>query len=105
VKTYSVDMRHAASKRALNATPGNRLDPLRVRLETDAEAVDWARAALLDFARGRSGEAYAYVEAAVIELLPIGRLVDGKDYRRVGRWVCNADGLVWRDSQAAMAEL
>jgi hypothetical protein len=102
VKTYSVDLRHAASKRMLNATPDNRLDPLRSRLETDAEAIAWARGELLDFARRRSGEDYQYVEAAVIELLPIGRLVAGKDYRRLGRWVCNADGLIWRPA-AAMA--
>jgi hypothetical protein len=100
VQTYSVDLRHAASKRALNATPDNRLDPLRRRLETDAEAVAWARAELLDFARHRSGEDYQYVEAAVIALLPIGQLVGGKDYRRLGRWVCNADGLTWRPSPA-----
>src|SRR5207249_3404820 len=55
VKTYSVDLRHAASKRALNATPDNRLDPLRRRLEADGEAVAWARDELMDFARRRSG--------------------------------------------------
>lgn len=100
MKTYSVDLRHAASKRALNATPDNRLDPLRSRLETDAEAIEWARSELMDFARHRSGDDYQYVEAAVIELLPIGKVVDGKDYRRLGRWVCNADGVIWRESPA-----
>jgi len=98
VKTYTVELRHAASKRALNATPDNRLDPLNQRLASDAEAVAWARETMMDFARGRGGRDYQYVEAAVLELLPIGQLLDGKDYRRLGRWVCNADGIAWRQA-------
>ena len=100
MKTYCVELRHAPSKRLLNATPDNRLDPLRTRLASDAEAADWARAELLDFARHRRGDDYQYVEASVIELLPIGKVVDDKDFRRLGRWVCNADGLIWRDTPA-----
>jgi hypothetical protein len=98
VKTYSVELRHAISKRKINSLPNNRLSPLRKRLPTDADAIAWAQGELLDFARRRSGPFYQYVEAAVIELLAIGQTIDGKDYRRLGRWVCNADGLTWRDS-------
>jgi hypothetical protein len=98
MKTYSVELRHAQSKRKLNALADNRLDPLRRRLPTDPEAIAWAQGELLEFARRRAGPKYQYVEAAVIELLPIGKLVEGKDYRRLGRWVCNADGIVWRES-------
>ena len=98
MKTYNLDLRHAPSKRRLNALADNRLDPLKTRLAGDAAAVAWAQGELLDFARRRRGENYRYVEAAVSELLPFGQLQDGKDYRRLGRWVCNADGLVWRDS-------
>lgn len=101
MKTYSVELRHAVSKRKINALPNNRLSPLKKRLPTDADAIAWAQGELLDFARRRSGPFYQYVEAAVIELLTFGLLIDGKDYRRVGRWVCNADGLTWRDSPAS----
>ena len=38
----------------------------------------------------------------MIELLPFGTLIDGKDFRRLGRWVCNADGLNWRHSLGAL---
>lgn len=38
-----------------------------------------------------------------MELLPFGELIDDKDYRRLGRWVCNADGLIWRESEMAGA--
>ena len=34
-----------------------------------------------------------------MELLPFGELIGGKDYRRLGRWVCNADGLNWRSAR------
>ena len=101
MKTYTVELRHAASKRALNATPDNRLDPLNRRLESDAEAAAFARDTLMDFARRRGGADYRYVEAAVLELLPIGQTLEGKDYRRLGRWVCNADGVTWRPATAA----
>ena len=36
----------------------------------------------------------------MVELLPFGQIHDGKDYRRLGRWVCNADGLIWREALA-----
>jgi len=55
----------------------------------------------MEFARRRGGPDYQYVEAAVLELLPIGQLLDGKDYRRLGRWVCNADGIAWRPADGA----
>jgi hypothetical protein len=32
MKTYNLEIRHAPSKRRLNALPDNRLDPLRRRL-------------------------------------------------------------------------
>ena len=98
MKTYSVELRHAISKRKINSLPNNRLSPLRKRLPTDADAIAWAQGELLDFARRRSGPFYQYVEASVIELLAIGQTLDGKDYRRLGRWVCNAEGLAWRES-------
>ncbi|MEO8925891.1 MAG: hypothetical protein ABI306_01895 [Caulobacteraceae bacterium] len=101
MQTYNLDLRHAPSKRRLNALADNRLDPLKTRLAGDAAAIAWAQGELLDFARRRRGENYQYVEAAVSELLPFGELRDGKDYRRLGRWVCNAEGLVWRDAAPA----
>jgi hypothetical protein len=104
MKTYNLDLRHAPSKRRLNALPGNRLEPLKARLSGDAAAIRWAQTELLDFARHARGENYQYVEAALVELLPLGQLIDGKDFRRLGRWVCNADGLNWRDSPVAALE-
>lgn len=98
MKTYSVELRHAPSKRRLNALPDNRLAPLKTRLEGDTAAIAWAQGELLDFARRRSGRNYQYVEAAVLELLPFGEFIDGKDYRRLGRWVCNPEGIVWRQA-------
>ncbi len=100
MKTYNLDLRHAPSKRRLNALPGNRLDPLKARLPDDQAAIRWAQGELLDFARKARGENYQYVEAAVTELLPFGQQFEGKDYRRLGRWVCNAEGLAWRDARA-----
>jgi hypothetical protein len=100
MKTYSLDLRHAASKRKLNALPDNRLSPLRRRLADDTAAVAWARAELIDFGRGRAGANFQYVEAALTELLPFGQIEDDKDYRRLGRWVFNADGLTWREAGA-----
>ncbi len=102
MKTYNLDLRHARSKRRLNALPNNRLEPLKTRLEGDAAAIAWAQGELLDVARRQRGVNYQYVEGALIELLPFGELIDGKDYRRLGRWVCNADGLIWRDADAAL---
>ncbi len=104
MKTYNLELRHAPSKRRLNALADNRLDPLKTRAAGDAAAIAWAQSELLDFARRRRGENYLYVEGAVSELLPFGELRDGKDYRRLGRWVSNADGLVWRDSAATPAQ-
>lgn len=103
MKTYNLDLRHAPSKRRLNALPNNRLDPLKRRLASDVEAIAWAQTELLDFARRARGAKYQYVEAALVELLPFGQIHDGKDYRRLGRWVCNADGLAWRDVDQAVA--
>ncbi len=101
MKTYSLEFRHAPSKRKLNALPGNRLEPLKIRLAADEGAIAWAQGELLEFARLRSGQNYQYVEASILELLPFGKLIEGKDYRRLGRWVCNAEGLVWRASALA----
>ncbi|MBA3812312.1 MAG: hypothetical protein H0X27_11850 [Caulobacteraceae bacterium] len=98
MKTYNLDLRHAPSKRRLNALPDNRLAPLKQRLAGDAAAIAWAQAELLEFARRRRGENFRYLEAALTELLPFGEDLDGKDYRRLGRWVSNPDGLVWRDA-------
>jgi hypothetical protein len=98
MKTYNLELRHAPSKRKLNALPDNRLEPLKKRLAADPDAIAWAQSELLDFARRRGGKNFQYVEAAVTELLPFGQVIDGKDYRRLGRWVCNADGLNWRDA-------
>lgn len=98
MKTYSLELRHAPSKRKLNALADNRLDPLKTRLEGDPAAIAWGQGELLDFARRRAGRNFQYVEAAILELLPFGETVDGKDYRRLGRWVCNADGIVWREA-------
>jgi hypothetical protein len=103
MKTYNLDLRHAPSKRKLNALADNRLAPLKKRLQADADAIAWAQGELLDFARRRGGKNFQYVEAALIELLPFGQLIDGKDYRRLGRWVCNADGLIWREAAMATA--
>lgn len=99
MKTFNLDLRHAPSKRRLNALPGNRLAPLKARLPNDVAAIAWAQGELLDVARRARGQNYQYVEAALTELLPFGQLLDGKDYRRLGRWVCNADGLVWREAE------
>jgi hypothetical protein len=104
MKTYNLDLRHAPSKRRLNALPGNRLAPLKARLPDDGAAIRWAQGELLDFARRARGENFQYVEAALTELLPFGALIDGKDYRRLGRWVCNADGLKWRESVGVMED-
>jgi hypothetical protein len=105
MKTYSLEFRHAPSKRKLNALPGNRSEPLKVRLASDEAAIAWAQGELLDFARRRSGENFQYVEASILELLPFGELIAGKDYRRLGRWVCNADGLIWRLAGSTVAEV
>lgn len=101
MKTYSLELRHAPSKRRLNALADNRLEPLKTRLEGDMAAIAWAQGELLDFARRRAGRNFQYVEAAILELLPFGETQDGKDYRRLGRWVCNTEGLIWREAGGA----
>lgn len=101
MKTYSLELRHAPSKRRLNALADNRLEPLKTRLEGDMAAIAWAQGELLDFARRRVGRNFQYVEAAILELLPFGETQDGKDYRRLGRWVCNTEGLIWREAGGA----
>ena len=104
MKTYNLEIRHALSKRKLNASPGNRLAPLKARLANDAAAVDWGRAELMDIARRQSGESFQYVEGALSELLPFAEIVGDKDLRRLGRWVCNADGITWRDAATGAAD-
>ena len=100
MKTYNLDLRHAPSKRRLNALANNRMAPLKERLADDQAAITWAQRELLQMAKSWRGENFHYVEAAVMELLPFGQDLDGKDYRRLGRWVCNADGMNWNDSPA-----
>ena len=101
MKTYSLELRHAPSKRRINALANNRLEPLKTRLEGDMAAIAWGQGELLDFARRRAGGDFQYVEAAILELLPFGETLDGKDYRRLGRWVCNPEGLAWREATGA----
>ena len=55
MKTYNLDIRHAQSKRRLNALADNRLEPLKRRLASDPEAIAWAQGELLDFARRARG--------------------------------------------------
>ena len=95
MKTYSLELRHAPSKSRLNALDDNRLPALRLRLETDEDAVAWAQSEAEQFAKRNRGVNFRYIEAAVMELLPIGAPADA-DYRRIGRWVMNHDGLNWR---------
>lgn len=104
MKTYNLELRHAPSKRRLNALPDNRLEPLKTRLAEDTTAIAWAQGELLAFARQRSGKNFQYVEATLVELLPFAEIVGDKDYRRLGRWVCNVDGLTWRDALATTLE-
>ena len=99
MKTYSLELRHAPSKSRLNALEDNRLPAMRQRLETDADAAEWARVEAEQFAKRNRGENFRYIEAAVMELLPIGAPADA-DYRRVGRWVLNHEGANWRPTPA-----
>jgi hypothetical protein len=96
MKTYKVELRHAPSKNRLNAFDNNRLDPLTARLEGDEEAIRWAREELVRMFGRKAGPDYGYVEAAVWELLPIRAGASEDENRRLGRWVGNADGLIWR---------
>jgi hypothetical protein len=102
MKTYQLDLRHAPSKNRLNALDDNRLPPLRLRLADDVLAIDWAKEEALQFVKRNRGPNYTYVEAALTELLPIGAAGDD-DYRRVGRWVHNRDGLNWRPTPKTKA--
>ena len=101
MKTYNLEMRHAVSKRRLNTSPGNRLEPLKSRQASDDDAIAWARNELLAFGMKRAGAAYRYVEGALAELLPFNVIQGDKDMRRLGRWVCNADGITWRDAMVS----
>ncbi len=98
--TFKIELRHARSKNHLNVLRANRLAPLLARLESDGEAVDWAREELLRFSARRDGIDYQYWEAAIWRLLPIGPESQGRDSRRLGRWVRGGQGLVWRPAQA-----
>jgi hypothetical protein len=99
MKTYKIELRHAPSKNKLNALRNNRLPPLTARLSADEEAIGWARLELIRiFERKRSPE-YQYLEAGVWELLPLGPNTRDDDSRRLGRWVCNGEGMVWRPRQ------
>jgi hypothetical protein len=95
MKTYSLELRHAPSKSRLNALDDNRLPAMRQRLASDDDAIAWGRSEAEQFAKRNRGANFRYIEAAVIELLPIGAPVDA-DYRRVGRWVVNHEGYNWR---------
>ena len=95
MKTYSLELRHAPSKSRLNALEDNRLPPMRQRLADDEDAIEWARVEAEQFARRNRGANFQYIEAAIMELLPIGAPVDA-DYRRLGRWVANHEGMNWR---------
>jgi hypothetical protein len=95
MKTYSLELRHAPSKNRLNNLENNRLSPLRLRLKGDAEAVAWAKGEVYQFADRNRGYYFQYIEAALMELLPIGAAADD-GYRRLGRWVINHDGVNWR---------
>ncbi len=96
MKTYKIELRHAPSKNRLNDFRDNRLPPLTVRLAADDEAIDLARQEVADMARRSRNESHRYIEASLFELLPIGPASRDDDNRRLGRWVANDQGLVWR---------
>lgn len=100
MRTYKLELRHAPSKNLLNAVPGNRMAPLTCRLASDDNAIDWARGELLGLYRTHAGGDQRYLEASVFELFPIGSAHEDEN-RRLGRWVINPDGLVWRPKAAA----
>ncbi len=100
MKTYKIELRHAPSKNRLNDLKNNRLPPLTARLADDDEAIDWAREEVHSLARRKRVEQYRYVEAGLWELLPIGPASMDDDSRRLGRWVCNGEGLIWRPRPA-----
>jgi hypothetical protein len=96
VKTYKVELRHALSKNRLNALRNNRLAPLTAALAEDEAAIDWARDQLVRTSAGKASADWRYVEASVWELPPAGPSTANADSRRLGRWVANGCGLVWR---------
>ena len=96
MKTYKIELRHAPSKNKLNDLRDNRLPPLTLRLAADDEAIDWAREEVARMAKRRQVEQYRYIEAGLWELLPIGPTTQDDDSRRLGRWVANDQGMVWR---------
>src|SRR4051812_27289850 len=96
MKTYKVELRHAPSKNRLNAFDNNRMDPLTARLPDDEEAIEWARTELIRIFGRKGGPEFGYVEAAVWELLPMRAGSSEDENRRLGRWVGNGDGLIWR---------
>ena len=99
MRTYKVELRHAPSKNKLNAIRGNRLPPLTARLVSDETAIVWARDELMGLCRRKHGHHYQYVEASIFELYPIGS-PGQDDNRRLGRWVINLEGLMWRPKAA-----
>jgi hypothetical protein len=100
MKTYKIELRHAPSKNKLNAIRDNRLPPLTVRLAADEEAIDWAGQEVVRLAARKRGHHYQYIEAGVWELLPIGPSTREDDARRLGRWVANGEGIIWRPKAA-----
>ena len=100
MKTYKIEIRHAPSKNKLNAIRDNRLPPLTLRLAADEEAIGWAREEVMSLASRKRGHHYQYIEAGLWELLPLGPSTRDEDSRRLGRWVSNGDGLVWRPRAA-----
>ncbi len=96
MKTYKLELRHSHSKNRLNALRNNRLPPLTVRLPEDEEAIAWARLELTRIFQSRRSPEYNYVEAGLWELLPLGPTTIDNDSRRLGRWVRNGEGMVWR---------
>jgi hypothetical protein len=100
MKTYKIELRHAPSKNKLNAIRDNRMAPLTIRLPADDEAIGFARKEVVCLAMTKSGHHFQYIEAGVWELLPFGPSTRDEDSRRLGRWVANAEGLVWRPKAA-----
>ncbi len=98
--TFKIELRHAPSKNRLNALRANRLKPVVAQLQSEGEAVAWARLELLRFAQKRDGADFQYLEAAVWRLLPITPESQGRDSRRLGRWVRCSEGVVWRPATA-----
>jgi hypothetical protein len=68
-------------------------------LVSDETAIVWARDELMGLCRRKHGHHYQYVEASIFELCPIGS-PGQDDNRRLGRWVINLEGLMWRPKAA-----